>query len=153
MRSAEIRAVVVNSGNANACTGATGIQSAKRMAKAVGQNGHWPERHTLVCSTGRIGRQLPIEKIELAIQELIAGLDSQSGSVFARAIMTSDTFHKEIAIEFPVRGQSIRIGGAAKGAGMIDPNSATRRCIRITEAPLEQAYVARLLVQHPRPSL
>ena len=147
LRSAEIRAVVVNSGNANACTGAPGIQSAKRMAKAVGQNGHWPERHTLVCSTGRIGRQLPIEKIELAIQELIAGLDSQSGSVFARAIMTSDTFHKEIAIEFPVRGQSIRIGGAAKGAGMIDPNMATMLCFVTTDAMLEKRDLQRLFLQ------
>src|SRR5258707_5527596 len=114
------------------------------MAKAVGQNGHWPERHTLVCSTGRIGRQLPIEKIELAIQELIAGLDSQSGSVFARAIMTSDTFHKEIAIEFPVRGQSIRIGGAAKGAGMIDPNMATMLCFVTTDAAIQKGALQKL---------
>jgi len=137
----------VNSGNANACTGATGIQSAKRTAKAVGQNGRWPERHTLVCSTGRIGRQLPIEKIELAIPELFAGLDSQSGSAFARAIMTSDTFHKEIAIEFPVRGQSIRIGGAAKGAGMIDPNMATMLCFVTTDAMLEKRDLQRLFLQ------
>src|SRR5580700_8486249 len=147
LRSAEIRAVVVNSGNANACTGAPGIQSAKRMAKAVGQNGRWPERHTLVCSTGRIGRQLPIEKIERAIPELFAGLDSQSGSAFARAIMTSDTFHKEIAIEFPVRGQSIRIGGAAKGAGMIDPNMATMLCFVTTDAMLEKRDLQRLFLQ------
>src|SRR5258708_11482206 len=153
MRSAEIRAVVVNSGNANACTGATGIQSAKRMAKAVGQNGHWPERHTLVCSTGRIGRQLPIEKIELAIQELIAGLDSQSGSVFARAIMTSDTFHKEIAIEFPVRGQSIRIGGAAKGAGMIDPNMANMLRFVSTHAMLEKRGFQRPFFQNREQTL
>src|SRR5260370_37032401 len=106
------------------------------MAKAVGQNGRWPGRHTLVCSTGRIGRQLPIEKIELAIPELFAGLDSQSGSAFARAIMTSDTFHKEIAIEFPVRGQSIRIGGAAKGAGMIEPNMATTVCFGTNQSVL-----------------
>jgi glutamate N-acetyltransferase / amino-acid N-acetyltransferase len=147
VRSAEIRAVVVNSGNANACTGTAGIQSAKRMAKAVGQNGRWPERHTLVCSTGRIGRQLPIEKIELAIPELFAGLDSQSGSAFARAIMTSDTFHKEVAIEFPVSGKTVRIGGAAKGAGMIDPNMATMLCFVTTDAPIEKRDLQRLFLQ------
>src|ERR1700693_4316607 len=86
VRSAEIRAVVVNSGNANACSGTSGIQNAKRMARAVGQNGHWRERYTLVCSTGRIGRQLPIEKIELAIPELFVGLGSQSRSVFVGGI-------------------------------------------------------------------
>src|ERR1700740_285260 len=147
VRSADIRAVVVNSGNANACTGTTGIQSAKRMAKAVGHNGHWRERQTLVCSTGRIGRQLPIEKIEVAIPELFAGLDSEAGSAFARAIMTSDTFHKEIAIEFPVSGKTIRIGGAAKGAGMIDPNMATMLCFVTTDAAIEKRDLQRLFLQ------
>src|SRR6201997_1564226 len=147
VRSAEIRAVVVNSGNANACTGPTEIQSAKRMANAVGKNGRWRERHTLVCSTGRIGRQLPIEKIEVAIPELFAGLDSQAGSAFARAIMTSDTFHKEVAIEFPVSGKTIRIGGAAKGAGMIDPNMATMLCFVTTDAAVEKRELQRLFLQ------
>jgi glutamate N-acetyltransferase / amino-acid N-acetyltransferase len=147
LRSPETRAVVVNSGNANACTGTAGIQNAKRMAKAVGQHGHWPERQTLVCSTGRIGRQLPIEKVDLAIPELVAGLGTESGSAFARAIMTSDTFHKEVAIEFSVANQQIRIGGAAKGAGMIDPNMATMLCFITTDAAIEKRDLQRLFSQ------
>ena len=147
LRSPEIRAVVVNSGNANACTGTAGIQNAKRMAKAVGQNGRWPERQTLVCSTGRIGRQLPIDKIETAIPDLMATLSNRSGSAFARAIMTSDTFHKEVAIEFPVAGKVIRIGGAAKGAGMIDPNMATMLCFVTTDAAIEKRELQRLFLQ------
>ncbi|MBV8814504.1 MAG: bifunctional glutamate N-acetyltransferase/amino-acid acetyltransferase ArgJ [Verrucomicrobia bacterium] len=147
LRSPETRAVVVNSGNANACTGTAGIQNAKRMAKTVGQHGHWPERQTLVCSTGRIGRQLPIEKIELAIPELVAGLGAGAGSAFARAILTSDTFHKEVAIEFSVADQRIRIGGAAKGAGMIDPNMATMLCFVTTDAAIEKRNLQRLFAQ------
>jgi glutamate N-acetyltransferase / amino-acid N-acetyltransferase len=147
LRSPETRAVVVNSGNANACTGTAGIQNAKRMAKTVGQHGHWPERQTLVCSTGRIGRQLPIEKIELAIPELVAGLGAEAGSAFARAIVTSDTFHKEVATEFSVADQRIRIGGAAKGAGMIDPNMATMLCFVTTDAAIEKRDLQRLFSQ------
>jgi glutamate N-acetyltransferase / amino-acid N-acetyltransferase len=134
LRAADTRAIIANSGNANACTGSTGIQHAKKMAQAVARQLGFKERQVLVCSTGRIGRHLPIEKIEGAMPELIAGLSGNGSEDAAKAIMTSDTFHKEIAVELPLNGRSVRIGGIAKGAGMINPDMATMLCFITTDA-------------------
>src|SRR6201987_6113650 len=125
LRASDTRAIIANSGNANACTGSTGIQNAKKMAQAVARQLRLKDRQVLVCSTGRIGRDLPIEKIEGAVPQLVAGLSATGSEDAAKAIMTSDTFLKEIAVELPLGGKSIRIGGIAKGAGMINPNMAT----------------------------
>jgi glutamate N-acetyltransferase/amino-acid N-acetyltransferase len=134
LRAADTRAIIANSGNANACTGSTGIQHAKKMAQAVARQLGFKERQVLVCSTGRIGRHLPIEKIEGAMPELVAGLSANGSEDAAKAIMTSDTFHKEIAVELPLQGKSVRIGGIAKGAGMINPDMATMLCFITTDA-------------------
>ena len=132
------RAIIANSGNANACTGITGIQNAKKMAQAVARQLGFKDRQVLVCSTGRIGRHLPIEKIESAVPDLVAGLSANGSEDAAKAIMTSDTFHKEIAVELPLHGKSVRIGGIAKGAGMINPNMATMLCFITTDAPISK---------------
>jgi glutamate N-acetyltransferase / amino-acid N-acetyltransferase len=144
LRSSETRAIIINSGNANACTGSTGIQHAKRMAHAAAKEGRWKERQVLVCSTGRIGIPLPIERIEEAIPKLVKGLGSSQGAAFARAIMTTDTFAKEIAIEMTIAGTKVRIGGTAKGAGMIDPNMATMLCIITTDAVIQKRTLQKL---------
>jgi glutamate N-acetyltransferase / amino-acid N-acetyltransferase len=144
LRSSETRAIIINSGNANACTGSTGIQHAKRMAHAAAKEGRWKERQVLVCSTGRIGIPLPIERIEEAIPKLVKGLGSSQGAAFARAIMTTDTFAKEIAIEMTIAGTRVRIGGTAKGAGMIDPNMATMLCIITTDAAIQKRTLQKL---------
>jgi glutamate N-acetyltransferase/amino-acid N-acetyltransferase len=144
IRSSETRAVIINSGNANACTGSTGIQHAKRMAQVVAKEGRWKERQVLVCSTGRIGIPLPIERIEGAIPKLVDELTTDQGAAFARAIMTSDTFAKEIAIEMSIAGAKVRIGGAAKGAGMIDPNMATMLCVITTDAVIPKRILQKL---------
>ncbi len=138
LRAGDTRAIIANSGNANACTGITGIQNAKKMAQAVARQLGFKDRQVLVCSTGRIGRHLPIEKIEDAVPNLVAGLSSNGSEDAARAIMTSDTFHKEIAVELPLHGKSVRIGGIAKGAGMINPNMATMLCFLTTDAPISK---------------
>jgi glutamate N-acetyltransferase/amino-acid N-acetyltransferase len=138
LRAADTRAIIANSGNANACTGSTGIQNAKKMAQAVARQLGFKDRQVLVCSTGRIGRDLPIEKIEGAITELVAGLSPNGSEDAAKAIMTSDTFHKEIAVELPLHGKSIRIGGIAKGAGMINPDMATMLCFLTTDATISK---------------
>src|SRR6266404_3787780 len=138
LRAADTRAIVANSGNANACTGSTGIQHAKKMAQAVARQLGFKERQVLVCSTGRIGRHLPIEKIEGAMPELVAGLSGKGSEDAAKAIMTSDTFHKEIAVELPLHGKSVRIGGIAKGAGMINPEMATMLCFITTDAAISK---------------
>jgi glutamate N-acetyltransferase / amino-acid N-acetyltransferase len=138
LRAADTRAIIANSGNANACTGSTGIQNAKKMAQAVARQLRLKERQVLVCSTGRIGRDLPIAKIEGAMPELVAGLSANGSEAAAKAIMTSDTFHKEIAVELPLGGKSVRIGGIAKGAGMINPEMATMLCLITTDAPISK---------------
>ncbi|MBV8141537.1 MAG: bifunctional glutamate N-acetyltransferase/amino-acid acetyltransferase ArgJ, partial [Verrucomicrobia bacterium] len=138
LRAPDTRAIIANSGNANACTGTTGIQNAKKMAQAVARQLGFRERQVLVCSTGRIGRHLPIEKIEGAVPKLVAGLSANGSEDAAKAIMTSDTFHKEIAVELPLRGKSVRIGGIAKGAGMINPDMATMLCFITTDASVSK---------------
>ena len=138
IRSAETRAIVANSGNANACTGVIGIDHAKRMTKATAKALGIKERQVLVCSTGRIGVPLPIERMEEAIAQAPKVLSASGSLKAAKAIMTSDTHTKEIAVELTLSGKKVRIGGIAKGAGMIDPNMATMLCFITTDAALSK---------------
>ena len=147
LRTNDLRAVVLNSGNANACTGLPGIEDAKRMARAVGWNLNLRERQVLVCSTGRIGVPLPIDRIEAGIAQAAAALTPGGGRGAAKAIMTSDTFSKEEAVKAPLSdGRTITVGGMAKGAGMINPNMATMLCLLTTNAPVEKKDLQRALV-------
>jgi len=136
IRSAETRVIVANSGNANACTGVVGIDDAKRMTKATAKALGIKERQVLVCSTGRIGVPLPIEAMETAIAQCPRVLAPEGSLRAAEAIMTSDTHPKEIAVELEIHGKKVRIGGIAKGAGMIDPNMATMLCFITTDAAI-----------------
>ena len=146
LRTKDLRAVVLNSGNANACTGLMGIEHSKRMARAVGWTLGLRERQVLVCSTGRIGVPLPIERLEEGIVQAAGALSSSGGRAAARAIMTSDTFSKEFALREPLAdGRTFTIGGMAKGAGMINPNMATMLCVLTTDAPLEKKDLQRAL--------
>ena len=95
-------------------------------------------RQVLVCSTGRIGVQLPIEKMEATIGTMESVLKNDGSLAAAKAIMTSDTYPKEYAVEFSAGGKTIRVGGIAKGAGMIDPNMATMLCFITTDAAIDQ---------------
>jgi glutamate N-acetyltransferase/amino-acid N-acetyltransferase len=145
LRSPDVRAIVANSGNANACTGATGIDTAKRMTKAAADALGLKERQVMVCSTGRIGVPLPIEKIEKTLSAFSSQLDRDGSRRAAEAIMTSDTFPKELAVELKVGGKTVRIGGIAKGAGMIDPNMATMLCFITTDAAIEKKHLQQAL--------
>ena len=146
LRTKDLRAVVLNSGNANACTGLVGIEHAKRMARAVGWILGLRERQVLVCSTGRIGVNLPIERIEEGITLAAGALSVGGGKAAAKAIMTSDTFSKEFALrETLADGRTFTVGGMAKGAGMINPNMATMLCLLTTDAPLEKKELQRAL--------
>ena len=143
LRTGDVRAIIANAGNANACTGLDGIETAKRMAGAAANALGIKDRQVMVCSTGRIGVPLPIEKMEATIALMPGVLDRDGSRRAAEAIMTSDTFAKEIAVEFVIDGKTVRIGGIAKGAGMIDPNMATMLCFLTTDAAFEEFLVDR----------
>jgi glutamate N-acetyltransferase/amino-acid N-acetyltransferase len=141
----DVRVIVANAGNANACTGVGGIENAKRMTRAAASALGLRQRQVLVCSTGRIGVPLPIEKMEASIQGLAGGLNREGSRAAAEAIMTSDTFPKEVAVECVLGGRTVRIGGVAKGAGMIDPNMATMLCFVTTDAAIGKAELQQAL--------
>ncbi len=145
LRSGDIRGVLLNSGNANACNGIVGIQHAKRSLKAVAQVLKLRDRQLLVCSTGRIGVELPIEKMEAAAALFPESLSRKNSRKAAKAIMTSDTFLKEIAVQVAVGGKVVSIGGIAKGAGMINPNMATMLSVVTTDLAIEKRELQRAL--------
>jgi len=145
LRTKSTRAVVLNSGNANACTGKPGLAASKATASGVAAALGISPSEVLVCSTGRIGVPMPMEKITPRIPALVSGLSAKGSLSAARAIMTSDSVPKEIAVEVLTAGQSFRIGGIAKGAGMIDPNMATMLCVVTTDLALSKADLKRCL--------
>lgn len=119
------QAVIVNSGNANACTGQAGMTNAYRMAAATAEHLGIEADLVLVSSTGVIGQQLPMDKIENGIQIAFNALSTEGGADAAEAIMTTDTHPKSVAVELEIDGKPVRIGGIAKGSGMVAPNMAT----------------------------
>ncbi len=131
-----VSAVLVNSGNANACTGPEGFADAKRMAELAETALGLPARSTLVCSTGVIGHRLPMDKIEAAVPVVKAALDSNGSEAFANAIMTTDTRNKTLGAEVQTELGVVRIGGACKGSGMIHPNMATMLAYVTTDLDL-----------------
>lgn len=122
----KVAGFVANSGNANACTGAQGMQDAKEMSTSAQLETSFGAPF-LVCSTGRIGRRLPMAKINAGIQAAAAALNSDrvASNNSADAILTSDTRRKVATASFEYQGQTITVSGMAKGAGMIEPNMAT----------------------------
>ena len=145
LRSPYACAVLLNSGNANACTGPDGIVAAKSLAGTVADALDCGISRVLVCSTGRIGVPLPVEKMAARIPELAARLSPKNGNAAARAIMTSDTFPKEYAVEVRGPNGTFRIGGMAKGAGMINPNMATMLCLVTTDAKISKGALQNAL--------
>jgi len=139
------RGVILNSGNANACTGQSGLADAVAMSATAATALGAKSKQILVCSTGRIGVPLPIERMAAKIPMLAAKLDSKSSTAVAKAIMTSDTVSKEAAREFVSGGRKFRVGGIAKGAGMIDPNMATMLCVITTDAAFRKAELRKML--------
>ena len=125
LRSSYIRAVAVNSGNANACTGDRGMEDAKEMVRVTARAARVHESEVLVSSTGVIGQLLPMEKIVAGIIQSALRLSKEGGSAAAEAILTTDTFVKELAVQTTIDGIAVTLGGMAKGSGMIAPNMAT----------------------------
>jgi glutamate N-acetyltransferase / amino-acid N-acetyltransferase len=134
-------AVVINSGNANAGTGAPGMRDAEAMGAAASEALGADLTHVLVCSTGIIGTPLPMERILTAIPKLAAGLSPEGGEDAAKGILTTDTRPKQAL----VRGSGFTVGGMAKGCGMIAPNMATMLAFLTTDADVEPDQLRNIL--------
>lgn len=131
------QAIVINSGNANACTGRKGMDDAARMAEVTAECLGFSEDSILVCSTGTIGVPMPMDKIENGIRAAAAELSDEGGDIAARAIMTTDTVSKQVSAEISIDGCVVKIGGMAKGSGMIEPNMATMLGFLTTDADVD----------------
>jgi glutamate N-acetyltransferase / amino-acid N-acetyltransferase len=138
-------AVVVNSGNANACTGEQGMSDAWIMVDTVAEALKVPKDHVLVSSTGVIGQYLPMEKIIAGIKDLSRNLSKDGNKDAAEAIMTTDIFSKEFAIRYNYGSSAITIGGMAKGSGMIAPNMATMLAFITTDAAISTQSLQKAL--------
>lgn len=149
VRGGWMQAVIVNSGNANACTGEQGMRDAAAMARLTAEATGVDERLVGVASTGVIGHALPMDKIEAGIKSAAAAMSvtSESGEDIARAIMTTDTFPKFHAASAEIAGAWVRLGGAAKGAGMIAPRMkhATMLSFITTDAAVEPKLLKKIL--------
>lgn len=146
-RGRPVRGLVANSGNANACTGADGLADAREMqAAAAAALGVAPEE-VFVCSTGRIGERLPMEKIKTGLVEGAGRLAAtpEESIRAAEAILTSDTRRKVATARFTVGEQTVTVAGMAKGAGMIEPNMATMLAFLVTDAVAGQDLLAAVL--------
>ena len=135
-----VQAVVVNSGIANACTGKAGMQCCQETAEAAAQALQIDPKGVLIGSTGVIGMPLPMEKLTAGIQTLAAQKKAgeQAAKEAAKAIMTTDTCEKEVAVTVEIGGKSVTIGGMAKGSGMIHPNMCTMLAFLTTDAVISR---------------
>ncbi len=138
------RAVICNSGNANTCN-ANGIEIAEGMCALVEQYTGVPAQDVVVASTGVIGQPLDLTPIKNGMAELTAGLSAENGTAAAEAIMTTDTAIKELAVSFTLGGKECRMGGIAKGSGMIHPNMATMLVFITTDAAISPAMLQKAL--------
>lgn len=139
------RAIFANSGNANAATGDQGYADARASAEQVAQGLSVPAEQVCVLSTGVIGVPLPMDRISMGVKDCLESLSASGSGDAARAIMTTDTVSKEMAVEIPMGKGSARIGAIAKGSGMIAPNMATMFCLITTDAAVESKVLADLL--------
>jgi glutamate N-acetyltransferase/amino-acid N-acetyltransferase len=146
LKNGTAQAIIANSGNANACVGPDGFAAAQAMAQAAAEFLNIDPRAVLVASTGVIGVRLPVEQIVETLAARPQFLSSDGSNAAAQAIMTTDTFAKEVAVEFELNGSKVRIGGIAKGSGMIHPNMATMLGFITTDAAIDAKLLQKALV-------
>lgn len=141
------RAIVCNSGVANACTGQEGMENCKKTAQAAATALGIGENEVLVASTGVIGQQLPMEKICAGVEALVPLLSPsmEAGTMAAQAIMTTDTVSKEAAVELQLGGKTVRLGGMCKGSGMIHPQMCTMLSFITTDAAISQEMLQKAM--------
>ena len=145
LRQNRVQAFVVNSGNANACTGAQGYKDALQMAKMAADRLDLDPPQVIVSSTGVIGRFLPMDAIKIGIGAACADLSEEGGERAARAIMTTDTVPKTAAAVVEIGGVGVRVGGMTKGSGMIHPNLATMLAYVTTDAAVEPGLLSAMI--------
>lgn len=145
VRGGATRAVLINSGCANCLTGSAGMQDALTLGRSVARELGIAERDVLLASTGIIGRRLPVRRIVRAIPRLVQRLSRAHHTAAAEAILTTDLQVKEAAVEAVIGGRVCRMGGMAKGAGMIAPSMATMLCVITTDVAIAQALLRALL--------
>lgn len=145
--SAFAQAVVINAGIANACTGVEGMGYCKATADAAAEVLLVPADAVLVASTGVIGKQLPMDKIAAGIKAMAPNLDGslESGTAASKAIMTTDTKNKEVAVQFEVDGKTVTVGGMCKGSGMIHPNMCTMLSFVTTDLAISKELLQEAL--------
>lgn len=141
----KIQAVIVNSGNANACTGKQGLLDAYTMRDQVAQKFQLNEMHVAVASTGVIGDAMPMDKIVPGIHQLQPSNDGTSGAAFNEAILTTDTVEKTICLQAEIDGKVVTIAGSAKGSGMIAPNMATMLGFITTDIKIDHMVLQKAL--------
>lgn len=142
-----VQAIIVNSGIANACTGEKGMQYCEQTAQTAAEVFGIQKEQVLVSSTGVIGKQLPMEKIQAGIHMLAQakGNDKLCGAEAAEAILTTDTHKKEAAVQLEIGGKTVTIGAMAKGSGMIHPNMCTMLSFLVTDAVIEKEVLQKVL--------
>ena len=145
--SPNVKAVVINSGIANACTGQEGMDICRGIAEAAGSALNAMPSEILVCSTGVIGMQIPLERMKAGIGALVPALDDteEAGLSAAQAIMTTDTKPKQLAVTLELSGRIVTIGAMCKGSGMIAPNMCTMLAFVTTDAAMEKSLLQKAL--------
>ncbi|MBS3899112.1 MAG: bifunctional glutamate N-acetyltransferase/amino-acid acetyltransferase ArgJ [Dethiobacter sp.] len=139
------RAIIINSGNANACTGQQGLDDARRMAEITARILGLSAAEVVVASTGVIGEYLPMETVSAGIEQIVGGLSKQGGADAAEAIMTTDLAEKVTAYSLEIGGMKVTVGGIAKGSGMIHPNMATMLGFITTDCAIAPALLQKAL--------
>ncbi len=142
-------AIVINAGIANACTGSQGMEYCIETAKATAENLNISEKSVLVASTGVIGMQLPMDRIKIGIRQMVPTLSStrEAANKAAKAIMTTDTIEKEVAIKTVIGGKEVTIGGMCKGSGMIHPNMCTMLSFLTSDVNISKELLQEALLE------
>ena len=144
IKNGNTQAIIVNSGNANSCTGETGLENAKKMTEFAANELGLKKEEILVQSTGIIGVQLDMKKIETGISKICKEISENGGNDAATAIMTTDTFTKQICAEIEIDGKTVTVAGMAKGSGMIHPNMATMLAFTVTDVNIEKSLLQKI---------
>lgn len=143
LKAGPTRGVVANSGCANCCVGDQGLRDAEETTRLASSKSRVPANELMMCSTGLIGAELPMALIRAAIPNI--QLSASGGHDFAKAILTTDKFNKEIAVSFNLAGTQVILAGCGKGAGMIHPQMATMLCFLTTDANIEPKFLQQVL--------